>query len=461
MKPRLVLTIPNAWSVKNFLHSGLLRALQEDFAVEVWTDPAMREGLLALAEAFGLVPVDWRTTPAWTESRSFRLARLAQKSLLYEIRGVKTEEINQRTFRSPRSKTARLASRLLGPVLKGPLAPGLYRWATRVRTRACPSDLIRWADRPTAILTTNPFDHREDIFVRAGVAQGIPVFTMIPSWDNLTSKGALAEGFTALLTWNDVMEQEVRWLYPERTSLKCLAVGNPRTSVLEGPLPPEFSREALWPRLGLDPAKPTLLYANTATRLFPTQPQVIRHLADAPELSHCQVLVRSHPLDTLEAYGELEHRPNVVLWPKGGVLDDTFGFKAVPPPDDQFLLAAMLRHSEVLINAASTISLDAAVTDTPIVSVAYDGDETREYYQSIRSGYDYNHQKPFLASGAGVLVESREAMVKAVAEALAHPELRREARSQLARLATPGDSVHRVVNTLRSLIGAPEKEPVS
>ncbi len=61
-----------------------------------------------------------------------------------------------------------------------------------------------------------------------------------------------------------------------------------------------------------------------------------------------------------------------------------------PTWSDMIQLAQTLYHSDVLVNVASTISLDAAYLDKPIVCVAFDGNDRRKsYFESCRRIYDF------------------------------------------------------------------------
>ena len=104
------------------------------------------------------------------------------------------------------------------------------------------------------------------------------------------------------------------------------------------------------------------------------------------------------------------------------------------------------------MTSASTIALDAAANDVPIVSVAYDGNRKRDYPNSVRSFYDYTHQRPFIATRASVIVESRQSLIEALRCAVENPDLRREERAQLARIATPGQPATRLAKDLIGLV---------
>src|SRR5205823_6984915 len=60
-------------------------------------------------------------------------------------------------------------------------------------------------------------------------------------------------------------------------------------------------------------------------------------------------------------------------------------------PEHQRHLADTMRHSDVAVNVASTITIEACVFDTPVVNIAFDGDDQPPYEQSARRYYKFTH----------------------------------------------------------------------
>jgi hypothetical protein len=95
-------------------------------------------------------------------------------------------------------------------------------------------------------------------------------------------------------------------------------------------------------------------------------------------------VVRPHPLDDGRRWLGLSARDArvVVSWPWEGS-------GGLPGPFDQTRLVSTLLHADVCVNAASTMSLDAAVLDTPVVCVAFRRREdvyTEHYRPIVESG---------------------------------------------------------------------------
>ena len=59
--------------------------------------------------------------------------------------------------------------------------------------------------------------------------------------------------------------------------------------------------------------------------------------------------------------------------------------------DNQRHLANTMYHSDVVVNVASTLAIEAAIFDTPVVNVSFDGETPSEWVRSARRYYRFTH----------------------------------------------------------------------
>lgn len=427
---KLAITFPNHWAIKNILHSGVAAHLQDHCEIIGLAHPSRIPHLVGLVEQLGLRPIEWVPYAHPPEHPKLTRLRRLQKGFVFERQNVATERIMRE--RGKRSRAEKIASALIRPVAQSSRGELVAKWLIRRRWDLTAAAAIPEVD---LLFTTNPVDFREDPLVKSAREAGIRVVTMIPSWDNLSSKGVLFCEFDAVFVWNEVMQREVREFLPNLSERQVPIVGIPRFGIYENQPSPR-------------PAKRRILFANTATKSCPDQPAVARHLAEALQagaFGDAELLVRCHPHDNPSDYDFLKTFTEVLVWPESA---DAFGVDTVPPSDDLVNLRDMLQSSDVCVNCASTIVLDAAANDVPIISVAYDGDRKLSHHESVARFYEYTHQKPFLKIRAAELVSSRADLIKAVQEALANPLAKQEQRATLARLATTGQPQLRLAKAL-------------
>jgi len=444
--PHLTVFLGTTWAIKNLVLTDTLKHLQGHFRLSVWVPHTLFADTVQLAEEMQLQDVHWHETPPARLGKIHQFACRIQKGVMYSRHNVATEEIASQSIRGRRSRSSQIANNLLRFILHTPLAGSLFNIATRWRQKSVKTAFFKDAfreDKPDLILLTNAVDREDDPVYFAAHSLNIPQLNMVHSWDNLTSKGIIHLGLAKVLVWNRVMKDEVLKMYPSYVPAQVAEVGISRFDVYHLDLPKAFCRESFLNRLGLDPAGRMMIYANTSTVSFPSQLQVLDHIITAMKdgslPADLQLLIRLHPHDIPADYKRFHNEDRVAVWPLEDAPENKRQSSLVPPVDDLWVLAASLRHSNLCINAASTMALDAAACDIPVISVAYDGNTHPSYFDSIKSAYDYNHQKPFLELDAVDLVESRQELVASIAANLDNAGIRTEQRKSVRHLFLGGE----------------------
>ena len=99
--------------------------------------------------------------------------------------------------------------------------------------------------------------------------------------------------------------------------------------------------------------------------------------------------------------------------------------------DNQKHLADTLRHSDVIVNVASTIAIEAAIFDTPIVNISFDGEAPSEWVRSARRYYRFTHYTNITRHGAVRVAETPEVLTEQIGCYLADRALDREGRRRV------------------------------
>lgn len=309
---------------------------------------------------------------------------------------------------------------------------------------------------PSLVITTDYASHAAEIrLLRAAHRVGCPTVSIVYSWDNLSSKGIMGEVPGALVVWNQIMagEADAFHQYP-RSRVHITGAAQFDVYFRKDLL---ASREECCRRWGLDPDRPILAFGTITSRYFPYSLEVLEMLLEARVKgdipADLQILVRLHP-QTMHG----EHRDEVVeriIAHAGTVAGLHINVPAVrcwgslysPVPGDQKELAEILRHSVALMHPGSTLSIDAAAMDCPIIGIAFDGRQTLPYGLSIRRWWDFSYMAPVVESGAVDLVRSGAELNAVVTEVCRDRSRKAKERKALAaRLCayTDGRSAERV-----------------
>lgn len=304
--------------------------------------------------------------------------------------------------------------------------------------------------RPRLLVSTHSTVAAEMPYILAARRLGIPTVGWILSFDNLTSRSILPV-FDHYLVWNGRMRDQVLRLYPDRVPGNIHITGTPQ---FDFHLDPRFRRgRAECQRdLGLEADDRYVVWAANSRVFTPTEPELVaafvRRLADTPDLSKHRVVVRLHPLDDYERWQRTAREiPRLVV-------TEPWSRNATPRADDQTRLVSTLLHADACVNVASTMSLDAAILDVPVVCVAFALDPSSAEHTVSRAYYATEHYRPIVESGGIRLAGSLEELLSLVRNAIRNPHADRDARLRLVRAEcgqVDGEAKSRVAAALATL----------
>lgn len=290
--------------------------------------------------------------------------------------------------------------------------------------------------------------------VMAAKRKGIPTATFIFSWDNLTTKGRIAAPFDHYFVWSDQMAEELNRFYPDVEASRVHVVGSPQFEPYAEPSL-RWDREQFLRGLGLDADRPVICYSGGDTLTCPEDPEHLRIVCELIQNGQIQgdpqLILRPAPVDTSDRYNAVLERYPVVLsrpvWRDGGE-----GWSSVVPSrSDMELLVNLTRHADLNINMASTMTLDFALHDTPVVNLGFDVDASKNLAPRY---YDFDHYRPVVQMGAARVVRDPAELAGAVNAYLADPSLDREGRARFVDhelRVRPGGSIPAVAQALAGI----------
>jgi hypothetical protein len=453
VKPVVLVSIPSGISAGTILRGGLVdRLLAADHGVDVViASPLVKDA--AFVREFERPRVTLEDLPPHRpEGLEARLMALIQAGYLDSA---VTESVKIRREEATRKKTVRFirAKRLFA----GLLAPSMLRKPTRY---ALIDRLIahRWARdlfdryRPALLVTSSPgLIFAELPLLRTAVQRRVRTIVVEPSWDNFTNKLIPVRRADRLVVWNDIMKQQAVELHgyePDQVRVG----GPPHWDRYFRPAP-AVSREAFFARIGADPSRRLITLTTTGKGLYSHFDRVIRVLMaaiDSGEWGPAQLLVRVHPRDDLGVYAEFRGRPHLIVEkPFRPTVRSGDGLEVDVTSESQQHLADTLRHSDVIVTAASTIAIEGSIFDTPVVDVAFDGETPTEFVKSVRRYYQFTHYANITRQGAAPIAETPAQLVEHVGRYLKDRTLDREGRRRVVLdqcQFTDGRSSERLAN---------------
>ena len=428
----ILFSVPHGAAAGNMVRTGILRrVLEADASVRVVIlSPMAADDAFVTEVAHPRVSVEPLPPhqPAGVEARLLALMQAAylESGITESVRIRRAEAEAKGTIRWIGAKHA----------LARALAPSLVRKETRydlIDRRVSHPEAERAFDRhkPSLLVTSSPgLIFSEVPLLRTAARRGVRSMAIDPSWDNFTNKLMPVRRVNRLVVWNELMKQQAIDLHGYGAGEIRLA-GVPQWDryFSEGV---SESRAAFLARIGADPNRRLITLTTTPQELYSHHDHVLRVMAAAlgdGRWPNAQVLVRLHPRDDMAKYAEFERVPHVIVEkPFRPTVRAGDGLAVDVTADSQRHLAATLEHSDVIVNVASTIAIEAAIFDTPVVNIAFDGERESEFARSARRYYQFTHYVNITRHDAARVAWSPDELVRYVAEYLAEP-----ARDQAGR----------------------------
>jgi len=309
--------------------------------------------------------------------------------------------------------------------------------------------------RPALVFNASHVHSRNAIqAVQAAQWMGIPTATFIFSWDNLTSQGRVLPAYDYYLVWNDALRQQLLDIYRFIRSEQVFVTGTPQFDA-HFQSTHYWSREEFCRRVGADPKRPIVMYATGMPNHMPGEDQIVESIADMlqgiTQYGPPQLMVRVYAKDRSGRFDPLRKRRPDVLFPEVPWEANWL----TPLPEDVPLWTNMLRHSELGINVASTVSLELCMFDKPVINVGYNPPSVPANQMEYVRYYSFDHYAPVVASGAVRVAkdpaEMRLLLVSALATPSSHATNRRTLLRQMFGETLDGRSGARAVNVLLEL----------
>lgn len=308
----------------------------------------------------------------------------------------------------------------------------------------------RWS--PDVVFAPTMIPRLENALMKLARADGKTVVGMAKSFDNLTSKAYLRMHPDLLIVPNTTGVDEAALLYDfprERVRVTgiCQYDDYVRPEIFE-------ERGEFFKKLGLDPNKKTILYAPAGDWMNPNDKEILALVLEWIEdgtLPNTQVLLRLHPAYESRTE-EFAGNPNIVVERPGQHYGSFKSYEFVNA--DVQHLASSLKYADVLVCTASTLMVESAIFDTPIVALGFDADNAQDYWHSVRRYYDREHCVPIVRADGMKIVYSSTDFLNATQEYLAHPEHEYEGRKRIVTAICYKVDGHACERTARAVLRA-------
>jgi CDP-glycerol glycerophosphotransferase (TagB/SpsB family) len=301
---------------------------------------------------------------------------------------------------------------------------------------------------PALVVSGDPLRPGDANLLAAAHRLGVPTLGSVRSWDNLLKH--LRTRPRALTVWNDRNAREAAAV--DRFSADAVTpVGAPQLDVYFDATTHK-SREDFCASAGLDARKKILLLATSSFTYDSDQTYLVDMVLDAIRSGEIrqplQVVLRLHPDDRVGRYLKYRDAPEITLDIPQCYLA-TLGWTMTQA--DLKRTAALLRHSDAMINFATTMTLECAIVDTPTLLVAFSPIDPEEMQRYVVGLHFKLHYRDLVERDLVPVAWNRGELVRWVNDYLDDPSLYRNQRSEIVRewvQFTDGRSGERLGNAI-------------
>lgn len=299
--------------------------------------------------------------------------------------------------------------------------------------------LVRWLDyctidknyfvqffnqyRPELIFATDVYNVDDVHMLAEAKRRRIRTVGMIRSWDNITNKGLFRVKPDKLIVHNEVLRDEA-CRYGAISHRDILVSGLPQFDIYTQPL--KRSRMEFFQKVKLDPKKKTILVAPHGSRFYKEDWTLLEALKKTPY----QYIVRLPPNDCVDLSRFTPNANFFIEHPGHSFRPGIYRDQELTREDTEGL-AEELSYCDLVINYGSTVSIDAAFFNRPIIIVAFDGTKGRPYLQSVRRFLDFTHIRKTLGLQYCKIAFSEQELLSAMDAYLRNPNLDQAGRQRL------------------------------
>ena len=314
------------------------------------------------------------------------------------------------------------------------------KWIRKI-VRALDYRLVKTGDfaayfdkyKPDAVFLAHLFEDHEIHLLGEARRRGVRTIGFINSWDKLTIRHATRLLPDSLMVFNNTIKEEAL-RYADMKERDIFVSGIPQYDWHVNYKP--ISRSEFCKKKNLDPAKKIIVYAPMGKTFSDSDWDIIDLLHNSIThqlITHnSQLFIRFQPNDFVDE-AELKKRPWLKYDYPGVRFSKKRGVNWDMSFDDIRGLTDTLANADLFICYASSMSVDAAVFDKPIININFEIKEKQSLSKTPTFFYRTEHYGKAIRAGAMRLPKSKEELIRDINQYLANPALDREGRQRLVR----------------------------
>ncbi len=313
-------------------------------------------------------------------------------------------------------------------------APLIRPWYQRIYKALIPRDTFQEVldqYQPDLVFATDVFSALDPRLMCEAQDRGIKTIGMVRSWDNLTTKGIMQVVPDILVVNNDILKEE-SFKYHGISLDRIRVVGIPHYDRYADRMP-RSSREEFYKRIGASSENRLVLLSPLGDRFFKknTFDKDIIEMVGKMLPDNYSLLVRLPPADNVNLEG-FQKQSNIIFDRPGTHFkgDSNFKKSELRVVDDDHLIDS-LYYTDAVIGISTTLTIDAAVFDKPLIVIAFNSHNGQIISGSAGQLLEYNHIQPLIKSGGIKVADTPEELKSFLWQYLKNPDMDSEGRERI------------------------------
>ncbi len=432
---KLIIILPRGESIKNFVYSGITDALRNQYKVvffSVVPNVEIKEYLITKCDEFyELNESYYQNTYANEVKQILQIAHVKKlNSVTGNLKIVKDDLLSKKSFKSnlfrklrkgfasfytSQNSLIKLTNRFIKANFKNPKVQELENLLIKIS--------------PDLVFNTSHIHNTISLDLMYAVKKRkIKSATFLFSWDNLTSQGRILPDYDIYFTWNRKIKDDLLKFYPGIYEKHIFITGTPQ---FDFHFDENFidSKEELYEFLGISSEKKIILYSTGMAYYTPKEHVIVKEIEKVLRRidKNLQLLVRIYAKDNNAEYYKLREENKNICIP-----DHYWELNHLTPTlKDITLFNSLINHCSIGINVASTVSLDLAILDKPVINIAFNPPNEDIYPNDYEKIYDFDHYKPIVESGAVSLAKNINELEKQIRMYITIPQTHKLQRAKL------------------------------
>ncbi len=302
--------------------------------------------------------------------------------------------------------------------------------------------------KPDIVFSTSIMEDADSFVIKQAKARGIKTIGMPKTWDN-TSKMLFRAKTDKLIVWGRFSKDEAM-KFQNYTPEDIIVCGIPQFDFYKNT---EYllTKKEFCAQSDINENKKIIVFCSEGktTKHDGEIAEMIANFINDKKLKKDAVLfIRPHFMypDDEKKFEKILGRENVIL-DKGYEHSLTFRDRWDYSAAQIKKFTNIICHADIVITSYSSISLDAAAFDKPIINIAFDGYKKVPFKESMVHWYNMEYYKHVVESGGVWMVDSEPELLNAINNYLLNSALLEDGRKKLREFfmhKTDGQSGRRI-----------------